>query len=337
VPRMRKELSGKQKAAVLLISLGPEVAAKVYQHLSDDEVEQLTYEIANLQKVDVDYREQVMKEFHDIAMANEYILTGGIDYAREVLEKAMGPEEAERIFNKLTSTLQVRPFHFVRQADPHQLVTFLQEEHPQTMALVLSYLDAQQAAMVLSSLPPEIQSDVARRVALMNSTSPEVISDVEQVLETKLSMMTSFDSAQTGGVDSVVKILNHVDRSTERTILDELSEVDPDLADEIKRKMFLFEDIVLLDDRSIQRVIRDVEPKDLQLSLKVVSDNVRDRIFDNMSKRMVETFKEEMEFMGPVRLRDVEDAQQRIVGVIRRLEESGEIIIARGGGDDIIV
>ncbi|QQE80803.1 flagellar motor switch protein FliG [Alicyclobacillus sp. SO9] len=337
MPRLRRELTGKQKAAVLLISLGPEVAAEVYKHLSEDEVEQLTFEIANLQKVDVDRREQVMKEFHDIAMANEYILTGGIDYAREVLVKALGAEQAEEVFNRLTSTLQVRPFHFVRQADPNQLVSFLQEEHPQTMALVLSYLEAEQAAMVLSALPQEMQTDVARRIALMNSTSPEVIADVEQVLENRMSMMSSFDSAQTGGVDAVVKILNNVDRGTERTIIDELGQFDPELSDEIKRKMFLFEDIVLLDDRSIQRVIRDVEPKDLQLSLKVVGDDVKNRVFDNMSKRMVETFREEMEFMGPVRLRDVEDAQQRVVGVIRRLEESGEIIVARGGGDDIIV
>ncbi len=337
MPRLRRELTGKRKAAILLISLGPEVAAQVYKQLSDEEVEQLTYEISNLQKVEMEQREQVMREFRDIAVAKEYILTGGVDYAREILEKALGPEHAERIFNKLQMTLQVRPFHFMRQADPSQVVSFLQDEHPQTIALVLSYLDAEQGAMVFSSLPPEVQPDVARRIALMNSTSPDVISDVENILENKLSMMSNFDVMKTGGVDTVVKILNSVDRGTERNILDQLAKDDPELADEIKRKMFLFEDIVLLDDRSIQRVIRDIDPKDLQLALKVVSDEVKDRVFENMSKRMVETFKEEMDFMGPVRLRDVEDAQQRIVGVIRRLEEAGEIIIARGGGDDIVV
>jgi len=337
VPKLRNQMSGTQKAAILLISLGPEVAAKIYQKLSGDEVEKLTLEIAGLRKVDLEQRDLVIKEFRDIAVAREYISTGGIEYAREVLEKALGSQQAEQILMKLTSNLQVRPFHFARKADPVQLLSFLQDEHPQTMALVLSYLEPQQAALVVSSLPHALQADVARRIALMSGTSPDVISEVEQVLESKLSSMATFDSTQTGGVDAVVKILNGVDRSTEKTILEALELQDPELADEIKRKMFIFEDIVLLDARSIQRVIRDVDPKDLQLALKVSSEEVQSIIFSNMSKRMVETFKEDMEFMGPVRLRDVEDAQQRIVGIIRRLEESGEIIIARGGGDDIIV
>jgi flagellar motor switch protein FliG len=337
MPRMKDGLTGRQKAAVLLISLGPDVAAKVYQHLSPEEVEQLTMEIANLRKVDLEQREQVLREFHELAVAREYISMGGIEYAREVLEKALGGEEAERILMKLTSTLQVRPFHFMRKADPNQVISFLQEEHPQTMALVLSYLEPQQAAIVLSSLPEQLQADVARRIATMTGTSPDVIAEVEQVLESKISMMSMFDNAQTGGVDAVVKILNGVDRSTERSILDALERDDPELAEEIKNRMFVFEDIVMLDSRSIQRVIRDVDPKDLQLALKVSSDEVREIIFSNMSKRMAETFKEDMEFMGPVRLRDVEDAQQRIVGLIRRLEEAGEIIIARAGGDDVVV
>jgi len=330
-------MSGRQKAAVLLISLGQDIAAKVYRQLSSDEVEQLTFEIANLSKVDLEQRESVLKEFRDIAMAKEYISTGGIAFAREALEKALGSSEAESILLKLTSSLQVRPFHFARKADPTQLLSFLQDEHPQTMALVLSYLEPTQAALIISALPHPMQADVARRIALMTGTSPDVISHVEEVLEEKLSTMASFDSTQTGGVDAVVKILNGVDRSTEKAILETLELENPELADEIKKKMFVFEDIVLLDGRSIQRVIRDVDPKDLQLSLKVSSEEVQRIVFENMSKRMVETFKEDMEFMGPVRLRDVEDAQQRIVGVIRRLEESGEIIVARGGGDDIIV
>jgi flagellar motor switch protein FliG len=337
MPRIKEGLSGRQKAAVLLISLGPDIAAKVYQHLSPEEVEQLTMEIANLRKVDLEQREQVMREFHELAVAREYISMGGIDYAREVLERALGGEEAERILMKLTSTLQVRPFHFMRKADPNQVISFLQEEHPQTMALVLSYLEPHQAALVLSSLPEPLQADVARRIATMTGTSPDVIAEVEQVLESKISMMSIFDNAQTGGVDAVVKILNGVDRSTERSILEALERDDPELAEEIKNRMFVFEDIVMLDSRSIQRVIRDVDPKDLQLALKVSSDEVREIIFSNMSKRMAETFKEDMEFMGPVRLRDVEDAQQRIVGLIRRLEEAGEIIIARAGGDDVVV
>jgi flagellar motor switch protein FliG len=337
MPRIKEGLTGRQKAAVLLISLGPDIAARVYQHLSPEEVEQLTMEIANLRKVDLEQREQVLREFHELAVAREYIAMGGIEYAREVLERALGGEEAERILMKLTSTLQVRPFHFMRKADPNQVISFLQEEHPQTMALVLSYLEPQQAAIVLSSLPEPLQADVARRIATMTGTSPDVIAEVEQVLESKISMMSIFDNAQTGGVDAVVKILNGVDRSTERSILEALERDDPELAEEIKNRMFVFEDIVMLDSRSIQRVIRDVDPKDLQLALKVSSDEVREIIFSNMSKRMAETFKEDMEFMGPVRLRDVEDAQQRIVGLIRRLEEAGEIIIARAGGDDVVV
>ncbi|MCL6637750.1 MAG: flagellar motor switch protein FliG [Alicyclobacillus sp.] len=337
MPRQRSGLTGRQKAAILLISLGPDVASKIYKNLSEEEVEQLTLEIANLRKVEPELEEQVVREFRDIAVAKDYIALGGIDFAREVLEKALGSEQAERLLTRLTAALQVRPFDFVRKADPNQLVSFLQDEHPQTMALVLSYLEPQQAALVISSLPHDVQADVARRIALMNGTSPDVIAEVEQVLETKLSSMASIDSTQTGGVDAVVKILNGVDRGTEKTILEQLELQDPELAEEIKKRMFTFDDIVLLDSRSLQRVIRDVDPKDLQLALKVASQDVQDVIFANMSKRMAETFKEDMEFMGPVRLRDVEDAQQRIVAVIRRLEEMGEIIVARGGGDDIIV
>lgn len=337
MPRFRSGMSGRQKAAVLMISLGPDVASSIYKKLSTEEVEQLTLEIANLRKVDLDQREQVVREFRDIVKAKDYLTMGGIDYAREVLELALGSSEADAILAKLTATLQVKPFHFARKADPNQILSFLQDEHPQTMALVLSYLDAAQAALIISSLPHDLQADVARRIALMNGTSPEVVTEVEQILEAKLSAMGTFDNLQNGGVDAVVKILNGVDRGTEKAILEQLELADPELADEIKKKMFVFDDIVLLDNRSIQRVIRDVEPSDLQLALKVASEEVRQVVFDNMSKRMADTFKEEMEFMGPVRLRDVEDAQQRIVGVIRRLEESGEIVVARPGGDDIVV
>ncbi|MCF8564752.1 flagellar motor switch protein FliG [Alicyclobacillus tolerans] len=330
-------MTSRQKAAILLISLGPEVAAEVYKRLTSEEVEQLTLEIANLQKVDLSQRDLVLQEFHNIAVANDYIAMGGLDYAREVLLKALGPKQTEEVLARLTSSLQVKPFHFVRKADPSQILSFLQDEHPQTMALVLSYLESEQAALVISSLPHEMQADVARRIAVMNGASLDVIQEVEHVLEEKLSSVSTFEATHVGGVDAVVKILNGVDRGTEKAILEALALQEPELAEEIKRRMFVFEDIVSLDGRSIQRVIREVDPKDLQLALKVVSDDVRDVVFDNMSKRMVDTFKEDMEFMGPVRLRDVEDAQQRIVSVIRRLEESGEIIIARGGGDDIIV
>lgn len=321
----------------MLITLGPEVSAQIFKHLRDEEIEQLTLEIANVRKVDSSEKDMIMAEFHQICLAQEYISQGGINYAREILEKALGSSKALEVINRLTATLQVRPFDFARKADPNQILNFIQNESPQTIALVLSYLQFEQAAAILSSLPQEKQADVARRVAVMDSTSPEVISQVERVLEQKLSSTVTQDYTNAGGIESIVQILNGVDRGTERTILDSLEIQDPELAEEIKKRMFVFEDIVNVDDRSIQRIIRDIDNADLQLALKVASEEVRDAVFRNMSKRMSETFKEEMEFMGPVRLRDVEEAQTRIVGTIRRLEEAGEIIIARGGGDDIIV
>jgi flagellar motor switch protein FliG len=333
----KTELSGKQKAAILLISLGPDVSAQIYKHLSEDEIEKLTLEISSVKKVDSRAKEDILEEFHQIALAQDYITQGGIGYAKTILEKALGSEQAAAIINRLTSALQVRPFDFARKADPAQILNFIQGEHPQTIALILSYLEPAQAGQILSELPQEMQADVARRIAIMDSTSPDIINEVEQVLERKLSATVTQDYTQTGGIESVVEVLNGVDRSTERTILEALEIQDPELAEEIKKRMFVFEDIVTLDSRAIQRVIRDVENADLMLSLKVSSEEVREIVFKNMSSRMAETFREEMEFMGPVRLRDVEEAQSRIVAVIRKLEEAGEIVIARGGGDDIIV
>ncbi|WNQ13731.1 flagellar motor switch protein FliG [Paenibacillus aurantius] len=337
VKGIQQGLSGRQKAAILLISLGPEVSAQIFKHLRDEEIEQLTLEIANVRKVDSSEKDAILTEFHQICMAQEYISQGGIHYAKEILEKALGAQKAMDIINRLTATLQVRPFDFARKADPAQILNFIQNENSQTIALVLSYLQADQASMILSSLPQEKQAEVAKRIALMDSTSPEIISQVERVLEQKLSATVTQDYTSAGGIEAIVQILNGVDRGTERTILDSLEIQDPELAEEIKKRMFVFEDIVNIDNRSIQRIIRDIENADLQLALKVASEEVREVIFRNMSKRMSETFKEEMEYMGPVRLRDVEEAQTRIVSTIRRLEESGEIIIARGGGDDIIV
>ncbi|MFD6438719.1 flagellar motor switch protein FliG [Peribacillus sp. NPDC060186] len=330
-------LTGKQKAAILLISLGPDVSASVYKHLSEEEIERLTLEISGVRKVDSQDKEETLEEFHNIVLAQDYISQGGIGYAKQVLEKALGADQAAAIINRLTSSLKVRPFDFARKADPGQILNFIQNEHPQTIALILSYLDPTQAGHILSELPQEVQADIARRIALMDSTSPEIINEVEQILERKLSATVTQDYTQTGGVEAVVDVLNGVDRSTERTILDALETQDPELAEEIKKRMFVFEDIVTLDGRAIQRVVRESENEDLKLSLKVASDEVKEIVFRNMSKRMVGTFQEEMEYMGPVRLRDVEEAQSRIVAVVRRLEETGEIVIARGGGDDIIV
>lgn len=334
---VNKELTGKQKAAILLISLGPDVSAQVYKHLSEEEIEKLTLEIASVRKVDSGMKEEILEQFHSLVLAQDYIAQGGIGYAKSILEKALGEANAMEVINRLTSTLQVRPFDFARKADPSQILNFIQNEHPQTIALILSYLESVQAGQILSALPQEVQADVAKRIALMDSTSPEIVNEVESILEQKLSSTVTQDYTDAGGIESVVEVLNSVDRSTERTILDALEIQDPELAEEIKKRMFVFEDIVTLDNRSIQRVIRDVENEDLQLSLKVASDEVKEIVFSNMSQRMADAFKDEMEFMGPVRLRDVEEAQSRIVAVIRRLEEAGEIVIARGGGDDIIV
>jgi len=335
--RQRQKLTGKQKAAILLITLGPDVSAQVYKHLTDEEIEQLSLEISSVKKVDRDLKETVLDQFHQIVRAQDYISQGGIDYAKTVLEKAFGKHEATNIINRLTASLQVRPFEFARKADPQQVLNFIINEHPQTIALVLSYLDSEQAGQILSELPEDMQTEVAKRIATMDSTSPEIISQIEQVLERNLSSSLTDDYTQAGGIESVVEVLNGVDRTTERTILDSLEIQDPELAEEIKKRMFVFEDIVILDNRAIQRVIREVDHEDLRLALKVASDEVKEVVFRNMSQRMATTLKEEMEYMGPVRLRDVEEAQTRIVSVIRRLEEIGEIIIARGGGDDIIV
>lgn len=320
-----------------MISLGPDVSAEVYKHLSEEEIEKLSLEISSVQKVDTASKDDVVEQFHQIAIAQDYISQGGVGYAKTVLEKAFGKQEAMNIINRLTSSLQVRPFDFARKADPHQVLNFIQGEHPQTIALVLSYLDPEQAGQILSELEEDVQADIASRIATMDSTPPDIITEIEQVLERKISTSLTEDYTQTGGIQAVVEVLNEVDRSTERTILDTLEIQNSELAEEIKKRMFIFDDIVILDNRAIQRIIREVEADDLRLSLRIASDEVKDIIFKNMSQRMAETFQEEMEYMGPVRLRDVEEAQTRIVGVIRRLDEMGEIVIARGGGDDIIV
>ncbi len=336
---MRREVDIKnaQKAAVLMISLGPEVAASIYKFLREDEIERLTLEIASIRRVDRSNRTGVLQEFHELAVAEQYISQGGIDYAREILQKALGTERAIEIVERLTSSLQVRPFEFARKAPPAQILSFIQGEHPQTIALVLSYLEPAQASAILGELPAHVRYDVARRIATMEVTSPEVVGSIERILENKLASTTAVDALSVGGLDAIVKILNGVDRATEKSIMESLELSDPVLAENIKKRMFIFEDIVLLDDRSIQRMIRDVEQADLQLALRTASEEVKDVIYRNMSKRMVETMKQDMEFAGPVRLRDVEEAQQRIVAQIRRLDDLGEIVVGRGGGDDVLV
>ena len=331
------KISGVQKAAILLIALGPEKSASIFKHLKEEEIEELTLEIANTRSVTPQLKEEIIDEFYQICLAQQYIAEGGITYAKELLEKALGNEKAMSVIGKLTASLQVKPFEFVRKTDAAQLLNFIQDEHPQTIALILSYLAPQQAALIISALPPERQSDVARRIAVMDRTSPDVVKEVEKVLETKLSSLVNQDYTIIGGVDAVVDILNTVDRSTEKHIMETLEVEEPELADEIRKKMFVFEDILLLDDRAIQRVLRDVENSDLGLALKGANEQVQNAIFNNLSKRLAVMIKEDMEFMGPVRMKDVEEAQQKIVNVIRKLEENQEIIISRGGGGDEIV
>lgn len=333
----RDKISGKKKAAILVMSLGPEVASKIFKHLADEEIEQLTLEIANMNKVSPEVKDDVLSEFHEMALAHDYISRGGIQYAKEILEKALGPQKAAAIINRLTASLQVRPFDAIRKTDPSQLLNFIQSEHPQTIALIIAYLQPNQAAAVLSGLKPELQADVAKRVATMDRTSPEVIKDVERILEQKMSTLVINEYASAGGIDSIVKILNMVDRGTEKTIMDELDEGDPELADEIRKRMFVFEDIVLLDSRAVQQLNRVIDMKDMAMALKTASEEVKEVILSNLSKRSAEMLKEDIEFLGPVRLREVEEAQQRIVNEIRRLDDAGEIIIARGGEGDIIV
>ncbi|GAB6088241.1 flagellar motor switch protein FliG [Alkaliphilus crotonatoxidans] len=331
------EMTGREKAAVLLISLGPEYSAQIFKHLNDEEIEELTLEIANMRKVSPAEKEKILDEFYEICIAQEYISEGGINYAKDVLEKALGSQKAMDIINKLTASLQVKPFDFARKADPSQLLNFIQNEHPQTIALILSYLPSNQAAQILSALPQIKQSEVAQRIAMMDRTSPEIIKEVELVLERKLSSLVSQDYTSAGGIQSIVDILNAVDRGTEKNIMDTLEVDDAELAEEIRKRMFVFEDIISLDSTSIQRFIREIDNKELAVALKGATEEVSGVIYSNMSKRMAEMIKEDMDFMGPVRLRDVEEAQQKIVNVIRKLEEAGEIIIARGGGDEIIV
>ncbi|MBQ1591358.1 MAG: flagellar motor switch protein FliG [Treponema sp.] len=331
-----KSLTGRQKAAIFLVALGSDVSSEVMKHLREDEVETLTFEIARLETVDAEFKDQVLEEFQELMQAQNFITTGGIDYARELLEKSLGSQKAIDIINRLTSSLQVRPFDFIRRTDPAHLLNFVQQEYPQTIALILAYLEPQKAAVILQNLPADIQPEVSKRLATMDRTSPDVLREVERVLEKKLSTLSSEDYTAAGGVDSIVEILNLVDRSSEKAIIETLEEDDPELAEEIKKRMFVFEDIVMLDDRAIQKVLREVDQQELAKALKSVDSEVQDKIFRNMSKRAASMLKEDMEYMGPVRLKDVEESQQKIVSVIRRLEDSGEIVIARSADDEFV-
>ena len=331
------EISGPQKAAILLISLGPEYSAMLFKHLTDEEIEKLTLEIANQKQVEPELKQSVISEFYQMAMAKSYLSSGGLQYARNVLEKALGSEKASVIISRLTTSLQVRPFDFLHKTDPSQLLNFIQNEHPQTIALIMAYLDPDQAAIILSSLPQDRRAEVSKRIAEMDRTSPDVLREVERVLERKLSALVTQDFNVAGGIKAIVEVLNRTDMSTQKEILDSLEVDDQELAEEIKKLMFVFDDIVMVDDRSMQIVLGQVDNKDLALALKAAQAEVSDKIFKNMSKRAGDMLREELEYMGPVKIRDVEDAQQRIVNVVRTLEEKGEIVISRGKGDEMLV
>jgi flagellar motor switch protein FliG len=329
-------MTGREKAAVLLVSLGAEASAEVFKHLRQEEIDELTLEIAGIGHITPERRSAVVEEFYETAVAQEYIAEGGLEYARTVLERALGSDRASEVMGRLSTSIQVSPFEFLRRTDAAQILNVIANEHPQTVALILAYLPPDTAAQVVSALPEELQAEVAMRIALMDRTAPEVIREIERVLERKLSAVINQDFTTAGGLRALVDLLNQVDRATERTILEALDEQNPELADEVRRMMFLFEDIVLLDDRSIQQVLREVDGKELGVALKGTSDEVKDKIFRNMSERAAAIVREDLEFMGPVRVKQVEEAQQKIVAVIRRLEEAGQVVIVRGGEDELV-
>ncbi len=334
---MADKLTGKEKAAILLIALGQDISKEVFKYLESEEIGELYLQIAKTTKVSSEMKDRVFEEFNELMLAQQYLAQGGITYARELLQSALGESKAVEIITKLTSSLQVRPFDFIQKTESEQILNFIQGEHPQIIALIVSYLPANKAGEIFRNLPEEKQIDIARRIASMERTSPEMIREVERVLERKLSTVVGQDYTSAGGLDTLIEMLANVDRGTEKTIIESLSETDPELAEEIRKRMFVFEDVILLDDRAIQQVLKSVESKDLSLALKGSSEDVSEKVFKNMSKRAADMLREDMEFAGPVRVKDVQEAQQRIVNVIRKLEETGEIVIARGGEDEMIV
>ncbi len=332
----KSELSARSKIAIFLMFLGADLSRDVVKMLTEEEMEAIAVEIARIRKVDQEDRDQVVEDFYNMLKAQEFITQGGVSAARDFLTGAVGDEMAENIISKLTSSLEVQPFDLIRAADPEHLKNFISGEHPQTIALILAYLNSDKAAMILSSFSPEVQVEAAKRLAQMDRTSPEIVRDVEAILEKKLSTVASSDYTSVGGVEALVEIINNVDRGTEKAIIENLEIQNPDLAEEIKKRMFVFEDLNTLDDRGMQRVLKEVDSKDLGLALKGASDDVKGKFLKNMSKRASQMLQDEMAFMGPVRIKDVEEAQQKIVNVVRGLEEAGELVLSRGGEDELI-
>lgn len=336
-PAKKATLTGEQKAAALLITLGPELSARVYQHLKDETVEQITLEIANLRKISPEERDSVLEEVLNIAAAQDYIAQGGVEYAHEILEKAVGANKAMEIINRLQGSLQMTPFDYIKRTDPQQLLNFIQAEHPQTIALILAHLPPENASMILGALPTDIRAEVAMRIAILDRAAPDVVMEIERVLERRISSIFTQEFTAAGGVRALAEVLNRADRSTEKAIMEKLEETNPELADEVKRLMFVFDDLINLDDRTIQQVLREVDAKDLALALKGAKEEVKNHILKNMSSRAKAMILEDMEVMGPVRLKHAEEAQQKIINVVRQLEEMGEIVVSRGGEEEVMI
>lgn len=329
-------IPGKAKAAILLVFLGPETSGPIMQALTDQEIETLTIEIAKQRKVSTEEKLSVLLEFESLFMARKFYAEGGLETAKRLLEKTVGPGKALEILAKMGTSLQLQPFEAARTADPSQLATLIQNEQPQLIAMIMAYLQPEKAAVVLQSMDHDTQLEIAKRLALMDKTSPEITREVENFLEEKLSSIVGQDLTSVGGIDTVIRVLNAVDRSTEKNIIETMEVQEPVLAEEIKKKMFVFEDVVLIDDRGLQRLFKEIDQKDLSIALKGVTDEVKEKFYKNMSKRAAEMLKEDMAYMGAVRMRDVDQAQQRIVQLVKKLEAKGEIIVSRPGEEEMI-
>jgi flagellar motor switch protein FliG len=332
------DIPGPKKAAIVIVALGPENSSELLKGLSETEVEALTKEVARMEGVTSEMREAVLKEFHTLGVAQQFVSQGGIEYARELLEKTYGPLRAAEVLAKITKAIRTTGFHLLTEIDAGQLVNFIQKEHPQTIALILAHMDKQVAAKLLGALPQDLQFDVAQRIATMESITPDVLEQIEQVLTAEMKDLVGGDASEVGGVKALAELLNLTDRSTEKNVMGHLERENPELSTEIKNLMFTFDDIMLLDDRGMQRLLKEVDSKILALSLKNASEEMRGKFLRNMSQRAAEMISEEIQFMGPVKLRDVEEGQQKIVDSVRRLEDAGEVVISgRGGGDEIVV
>ncbi len=338
LPEDPKELEGITKSAILLLSIEPTVAAGLLKLMAPEQVEDVTRELAGLGRVPENLRSAVVQEFYEVSMASQYATEGGLDYARVLLQQSMDPKNAERVLAQIQTQVQKTPFAFLQKAESENLLTFIQDEHPQTIALILCHLPHHKAAEILSGLPLQKQIEVIKRVANMEQTNPEVIKEVERGLESRLSAMLMQSMEKAGGIPTVAEILNLADRSTEKAVVEGLEADDPDLVEQIRRLMFVFEDIRMVDDKGIQLVLKEVDNDEMALALKTASEELKNKIFKNMSERAATLIKEDMQFMGPVRVSDVESAQQRVVDIVRRLEDAGEIIIAgRGGGGEEMI